>query len=185
MENQTSSESEAAALIIASVSLNLSHAKFGEGFAERLDGSVGETDVRTMFVHVGPLDQPWLGGPTGGNPGLGGESCGNVLNLGALLEGDAFGCEIRVEGGALPRIFRDAIGLERLQPEGLPRRFLNQRRSLRPDVLVVVEVTMQPDGDRAHVGDASGLAGAQEPFAGAREKNDGNNADNNDCSEDF
>ena len=157
----------------------------GEDLIEGFDRAVGKADVGAMFVHAGALDEPRLRGPAGGDAGLGGEGGGDVVDLRPFVRRNALAGESGVEGGALPSLFRDAVGLEGLQPEGLPCRFFVQRGPLGPDVLVVVQVTVQAYRDRAHVGDATCFAGAQEPVAGIGEKKERENAKDNGRREDF
>ena len=114
--------------------------KLSDDLVEGFDRTVGEADVRAVFVYARPLNQPWLRFPAGCDAGFRWKHGGHIVNLRTLLGGDALPGEHRVERWALPLLFGNVVGNQHIQPEILPRLLFIGRRALGPDVFMVLQV---------------------------------------------
>ena len=75
-----------------------------------------------------------------------------------------------MECRTLPVLLTDIVWRQDLKPEVLPWLFFIGRWSLRPNILMVLEVSMKANCDAAHVGNAGGFLGAQVKLARIRDK---------------
>ena len=138
--------------------------------------------MRAVFVYAGALNQPRLSGPTGGNAGCRRKKGGNVMDARAFFGGSALGSQSGIKGRTLPILFSNVVWFQNLKPEILPRLFLVGRGTLRPDVLMVLQIGVKPNRDAAHVGNARGFLSASNHMAGARRYQYYQYSDNKNCS---
>lgn len=143
----------------------LTDALFGEDFVEGFDGAVGEADVGAVGMDTDFFDQPWLRRPAVGNAGFGGEHGGYVMNPGTFVFWHALRGHLRNASRALPCFRRDTVFFQGTQPESFPRLGFDRRWALRPNVLMILQVAVQPDINTPHVGHAGRFARAVDKIA--------------------
>ena len=99
----------------------LALALLGEHFGERFDRSVGKANAGAAAVRIGPFDQPGLGGPAVGGPGLVVEHGGKVVQWRDFPGRGVLFLEHRGDAWALPCLRSDVVRLECFEPELGPR----------------------------------------------------------------
>lgn len=163
------------------------HSLLGKDLIERLNRAVREGNQCSLAMDVGPLNQPWLRGPTMSAPSLGIEHGGRVMyRVSCNILGLRKSHEAR-DRRALPRRRRDTERFQCLHPESCPIVHFcgSRRRSLRPHLVVVVQIAVQPDMDCAHVGHAFGLLRTFKPGGEVRHHHGGNDDENHKGREDL